>query len=194
MSDFWSRPGSYWESEPAGSTGLGPPPGRYTAGGAAPQDPFAPVPPGQHGQQGQPGRPQPAGYGAAAQTGSFGRPGAAHPAPQPGAGAAPGGLPAPMPRFPPPSQPPARVGSAVAALLCAVLTLLFPLLFLALGFPVLTLLVNVPAIAFGIVALTRTGDPMEVERFIRYTWACTFVYLALMGVILAAAILVIMSL
>ncbi|MFD0804432.1 hypothetical protein ACFQZU_24365, partial [Streptomonospora algeriensis] len=96
-------------------------------------------------------------------------------------------------RFPPPSEPPARVGSAVAALVCALLTLLCPLLFFVLGFPVLTLLVNVPAIAFGIVALTRLSEPMEVERYIRYTWACTLVYLVLMVVILAAAVMVVLS-
>ncbi|MDT0304188.1 hypothetical protein [Streptomonospora wellingtoniae] len=105
-----------------------------------------------------------------------------------------GGMPAPQPRFAPPSEPPARVGSAVAALVCAMLTLLCPVLFLALGFPVLALLVNVPAIAFGIAALARLNDPMEVERYIRYTWACILVYLGLMAVILIAAIMVVLSL
>ncbi|MUL44035.1 hypothetical protein FZ103_23195 [Streptomonospora sp. PA3] len=160
MSDFWTRPSSYWHTEPA-SGGLGPPTAAPRPDSGA-RDPFVPAPPATAG-------------------------------PHQGAGGAPGGLPAPQPRFPPPAQPPARVGSAVTALLCALGTLLCPLLFLFLGFPVLSLLVNVPAIAFGIVALTRLSEPMEVERYIRYTWACILVYLALMAVILTAAVMVILS-
>ncbi|MFC4562787.1 hypothetical protein ACFO4E_13050 [Nocardiopsis mangrovi] len=93
----------------------------------------------------------------------------------------------------PPSGPPARVGSAVAGLLCALLTLFFPLLFLVLGLPLLALLVNVPGIAFGIVALTRTADPPEVERFIRYTWAGTMIYLAVIAVIVVGVIALFLS-
>ncbi|MFC3998524.1 hypothetical protein ACFOVU_21545 [Nocardiopsis sediminis] len=89
----------------------------------------------------------------------------------------------PGPAARPPSGPPARVGSAVAGLICALLTLFFPLMFLVIGLPLLALLVNIPGIAFGVVALTRTADPPEVERFIRYTWAGTMIYLAVIAVI-----------
>ncbi|GAA4906331.1 MULTISPECIES: hypothetical protein [Nocardiopsidaceae] len=130
------------------------------------RDPFAPAPPPPVQRH---GAPAPAAPGSAGASGADGAP------------------------APPPSEPPARVGSAVAALLCALLTLLCPLVFVLLGFPMLSLLIDVPAIVFGIVGLTRLHDPMEVERCIRYTWACILVYLALMAVILAAAIMVVLS-
>ncbi|QBI52263.1 hypothetical protein [Streptomonospora litoralis] len=185
MSESWSPKTSYWENEPA--TGLD----RYSAPshphhGPAADSPLASPTP-QHAQPPLAGYAQPGSPGPSSHAGpGFHRP--VH-----STGAVPAGMPAPAPRFPPPSGPPARVGSAVAALLCAVATLLCPLLFLVMGFPVLMLLVNVPAIAFGIVALTRTSEPMEVERFIRYTWACILGYLLLMGVILVAAVMVVLA-
>ncbi len=91
----------------------------------------------------------------------------------------------------PPSGPPARVGSAVAALVCAVLTLIVPGLFWLLGVPILSLLVNVPGLVFGVIALTKTDNPPEVERFLRYSWASTLVYIALMVVIIGGILLLI---
>ncbi|MDA0566626.1 hypothetical protein LG943_20255 [Streptomonospora sp. S1-112] len=190
MSDPLPRPRSYWDTEPG--SGLGGPadpgglgdPGAFGAPGSGPGRPGADPAPFPRG-------PVPAGPppGAGALLG----------APPPGYGpgyapAAGGGLPPPTPRTSEYTGPPARVGAAVAGLLCALATLAFPLLFVLLGFPLLVLLVNVPGIAYGILALTRTSEPMEVERCIRYMWGCTFVYVALMCVILAAAVMVLLSL
>ncbi|MDA8369274.1 MAG: hypothetical protein M0026_05335 [Nocardiopsaceae bacterium] len=118
-----------------------------------------------------------------------GLPGALSP-PPPGNGAdplayrSPQPAPAPYSGPPyPPSGPPARVGSAAAGLICAILTLAFPVFFFWIGLPLLGLLVNIPGIAFGCVALTKTDDPPEVERFIRYTWAGTISYLALVAAV-----------
>ncbi|GAA1764017.1 MULTISPECIES: hypothetical protein [Streptomonospora] len=163
MTDFWTRPSSYWDLGQQASGGYPPPYGAASHADPVARDPFTPAPAAAYEREHR-------------------------------AAGAMGGMPAPQPRFTPPSEPPARVGSAVAALVCAMLTLLCPVLFFLLGFPVLTLLVNVPAIAFGIVALARLHEPMEVERYIRYTWACILVYLGLMAVILIAAIMVVLSL
>ncbi|OKI21023.1 hypothetical protein A6A08_21870 [Nocardiopsis sp. TSRI0078] len=80
------------------------------------------------------------------------------------------------PEAPPPSAPPARVGGAVAALVVAVLTVAGPALMVYLDFWFFLLVVNVPGIGFGIATLRKLPDPVEVERYIRYTWACTFAY------------------
>ncbi|MBV2363921.1 hypothetical protein ACFPZ0_12590 [Streptomonospora nanhaiensis] len=167
MSDPLPRPRGYWDSEPG--SGLG-----RTGGG-----------PGSAGTGSAPlGPPVGGGPLLGAPPAAYGR-----------AGHGPGrGLPPPTPRTPEYTGPPARVGAAVAGLLCSLATLAFPMLFVLLGFPLLVLLVNVPGIAYGILALTRTSEPMEVERCIRYMWGCTFVYIALMCVILAAAVMVILAL
>ncbi|MBB4934100.1 4-hydroxybenzoate polyprenyltransferase [Lipingzhangella halophila] len=94
----------------------------------------------------------------------------------------------------PPSGPPARVGSAVAALIAAVLTLLVPVVFWLLSFYLLALLVNIPAIAFAAVALSKTDDPPEVERFMRYSWAATIIYIGLVLVLILVLVLVAISL
>lgn len=94
-------------------------------------------------------------------------------------------LPAGTPR---PSGPPARVGGAVAALVVALLTLLVPILGVSLGLWFFILVTNVPGIVLGIMALVKIPDAVEVERYIRYTWACTFAYTALSVVFLVPVI------
>lgn len=101
--------------------------------------------------------------------------------------AAAGASPAPPP-VPPPSGPPARVGGAVAALVGALASLAVPVLTVWGGVPLLAWLVNAPGIVFGVLAVARTHDPAEVERFIRYTWACTFVYLGLLLMIVVGLV------
>lgn len=96
---------------------------------------------------------------------------------------------------PPPSEPPARVGGAVAALVVAVLTVVGPGLMIYLGFWFFLLAVNLPGIGFGVATLTKLPDPTEVERYIRYTWACTFIYVALFVVfVIPVAVLFMMVL
>lgn len=96
---------------------------------------------------------------------------------------------------PPPSEPPARVGGAVAALVVAVLTVVGPGLMIYLGFWFFLLAVNLPGIGFGVATLTKLPDPAEVERYIRYTWACTFIYVALFVVfVIPVAVLFMMVL
>ncbi|WP_370462401.1 hypothetical protein [Nocardiopsis sp. FR6] len=87
--------------------------------------------------------------------------------------------PAQPPGAPAPAGPPARVGGAVAALVVAVLSVAGPALMVYLEYWFFLLAVNLPGIGFGIAALTRLADPAAVERYIRYTWACTFAYAAL---------------
>ncbi|MFD6950171.1 hypothetical protein ACFWGT_08705 [Nocardiopsis sp. NPDC060348] len=64
----------------------------------------------------------------------------------------------------------------MAALVVAVLTVAGPALMVYLDFWFFLLVVNVPGIGFGIATLRKLPDPVEVERYIRYTWACTFAY------------------
>jgi hypothetical protein len=85
------------------------------------------------------------------------------------------------PAEPRPTGPPARVGGTVAALVVAVLTLIPPLLGVYLGLWFLLLGSNIPGIVLAIVALTRIPDTAEVERYLRYTWACNLAY-GLLGV------------
>lgn len=92
--------------------------------------------------------------------------------------AAPGAAELP-PGTPPPSGPPARVGGAVAALVVAFLTWTIPLLGITMGLWFYVLVANVPGVAFAVTALTKIPNTSEVERFIRYTWACNFTYIAL---------------
>ncbi|MEU0491107.1 hypothetical protein ABZ249_17920 [Nocardiopsis sp. NPDC006139] len=82
---------------------------------------------------------------------------------------------------PAPTGPPARVGGTVAALVVAVLSLAPPLLGAYLGLWFLLLGANIPGIALAIVALTKVPDAPEVERYLRYTWACNLAY-GLLGV------------
>lgn len=89
---------------------------------------------------------------------------------------------------PHPSGPPARVGGAVAALVVALLTLIVPVLGVSLGLWFFVLVTNVPGIVLGIMALVKIPDAVEVERYIRYTWACTFAYAALSVVFLVPVI------
>lgn len=83
------------------------------------------------------------------------------------------------PAAPGPSGPPARVGGAVAALVVAGLTLIVPALGLSLGLWFFVLVANVPGVILGIMALWRIPDAVQVERYIRFTWACNFAYVAL---------------
>lgn len=83
------------------------------------------------------------------------------------------------PGTPPPSGPPPRVGGAVAALIVAFLTWTVPLLGITMGLWFYVLVANVPGVAFAVTALTKIPNTSEVERFIRYTWACNFAYVAL---------------
>lgn len=83
------------------------------------------------------------------------------------------------PGTPPPSGPPPRVGGAVAALVVAFLTWTVPLLGITMGLWFYVLVANVPGVAFAVTALTKIPNTSEVERFIRYTWACNFTYIAL---------------
>ncbi|WP_369696521.1 hypothetical protein [Nocardiopsis sp. YSL2] len=106
-------------------------------------------------------------------------------------GGVPSGAPRPaqpaglaVPAEPRPTGPPARVGGAVAALVVALLTLAVPVLGISLGFWFFVLVANIPGIGFGIAALTKVPDEAAVERFLRYTWACNFAYLALSVVFL----------
>lgn len=95
---------------------------------------------------------------------------------------------APVPGAPRPSGPPARVGGAVAALIVALCTLVIPAFGMYLGFWFFALTTNIPGIALGIFALAKIPDADEVDRYIRYTWACTFVFLALSAVFLVPLI------
>ncbi|MET9712689.1 hypothetical protein ACFW3Z_19850 [Nocardiopsis alba] len=78
-----------------------------------------------------------------------------------------------------PSGPPPRVGGAVAALVVAMLTLVVPILGFSMGLWFFIVLANVPGIVMGVMALKRVPDTEAVERYIRYTWGCTFAYTAL---------------
>ncbi|MFW6638769.1 hypothetical protein ACOALZ_01860 [Nocardiopsis algeriensis] len=87
----------------------------------------------------------------------------------------------------PPAGPPARVGGAVAALVVAVLSLVALVAFTVwseLWF--LLLAANAPGVALGITALLKIPDAPEVERYIRYTWACNFAYMAVLAVFLVS--------
>ncbi|GAB3717520.1 hypothetical protein [Nocardiopsis oceani] len=95
---------------------------------------------------------------------------------------------APVPGAPRPSGPPARVGGAVAALVVALCTLVIPAFGMYLGFWFFALATNLPGIALGIFALAKVPDADEVDRYIRYTWACTFVFLALSAVFLVPVV------
>ncbi|MFE1167262.1 hypothetical protein [Nocardiopsis sp. NPDC058789] len=70
------------------------------------------------------------------------------------------------------------MGGAVAALLVAVSTLVVQVLGVALGLWFFVLFANVPGIVLGVMALTKVPDTDAVERYIRYTWTCTFAYTA----------------
>ncbi|WP_330090409.1 hypothetical protein [Nocardiopsis codii] len=83
-----------------------------------------------------------------------------------------------------PTGPPARLGGAVAALVVALLSLVVPALGLYLGMWFFLLVANVPGIGFGIMAVVRNPDAAEVERFLRYSWACNFAYAVLSVVFL----------
>nr|WP_039831685.1 hypothetical protein [Nocardiopsis valliformis] len=87
-----------------------------------------------------------------------------------------------------PSGPPARVGGAVAALVVALCTLAVPVLGIALGLWFFILVANIPGIVLGIIALVKIPNAVDVERYIRYTWACTFAYTALSVVFLVPVI------
>ncbi len=102
-------------------------------------------------------------------------------APARGVSAPPRGLaPQAVPAVGPvPAGPPARVGGTVAALVVAVLTLLPPLLGAYLGVWFVLLGSNVPGIVLGVIALAKVPDADEVERYLRYTWACNLAYAAL---------------
>ncbi len=80
---------------------------------------------------------------------------------------------------PAPSAPPARVGGAVAALVVALLTWLVPALGIYLGLWFYVLVTNFLGVGLAITALVKVPDAPAVERFIRYTWACNFVYIGL---------------
>ncbi|MFV2195647.1 hypothetical protein [Nocardiopsis sp. LOL_012] len=86
---------------------------------------------------------------------------------------------APPPAAPGPSGPPPRVGGAAAALVTAAATLAVPAAAVSLGLWFAALAANIPGIVLGVVALTKVPDTGEVERYLRYTWACTFAYLVL---------------
>lgn len=83
------------------------------------------------------------------------------------------------PGTPVPSAPPARVGGAVAALVVAFLTWLVPALGIYLGLWFYVLVTNFLGVGLAITALVKVPDAPAVERFIRYTWACNFVYIGL---------------
>ena len=83
-----------------------------------------------------------------------------------------------------PTGPPARLGGAVAALVAALLSLVVPALGLYLGMWFFLLVANLPGIGFGIMAVVRNPDASEVERFLRYSWACNFAYAVLSVVFL----------
>ena len=94
----------------------------------------------------------------------------------------------PVPWNPRPPGPPARVGGAVAALVVAIGTLVIPAFGMYLGLWFFALTANLPGIALGIFALVKIPDADEVDRYIRYTWACTFVFLALSAVFLVPVV------
>ena len=77
---------------------------------------------------------------------------------------------------PAPTGPPARVGGTVAALVVALLSLVPPLLGARLGVWFLLLGANVPGVALAVIALSKVPDASEVERYLRYTWACNLAY------------------
>ncbi|MFW5416034.1 hypothetical protein J0910_05360 [Nocardiopsis sp. CNT-189] len=101
--------------------------------------------------------------------------------------------PPPQPAPALPSGPPARTGAAVAALLCALLSLLFPLLCLLIGIPLLGLLINVPGVVFGALAV-GSRHPEAVERNIARTWACILVYLAVIAAVLLGVMVMALAL
>ncbi|RNL84050.1 hypothetical protein EFW17_14060 [Halostreptopolyspora alba] len=102
------------------------------------------------------------------------------------------------------------MGSAVASLIAAVLTMIAsvafwflaapvlaiiaPEVFWFLAAPVLSLLVSIPGIVLAGIALSKPNDPPELERFMRYAWACTIVYTGLMAVIVVAVLLLVSAL
>ncbi|MBB6173796.1 hypothetical protein HNR23_003856 [Nocardiopsis mwathae] len=178
MDEQWPRVPRYWDApagagpwdradrsggHPGGGNGSGS--GAWAPPAAPPAAP-APLPPSA-AYPGYPAPPWPAAH-----------PAHAHPRFEP-----PGVPAAPHCHGPAPCGPPARVGSAVAALVGAILTLVFPIFFLVVGEPLLFLLMNIPGIVLGILGLTKTADPAEVERSIGHTWACTLAYIALVVII-----------
>jgi len=66
----------------------------------------------------------------------------------------------------------------------ALLSLVVPALGLYLGMWFFLLVANLPGIGFGIMAVVRNPDASEVERFLRYSWACNFAYAVLSVVFL----------
>ncbi|GAA1075165.1 hypothetical protein [Nocardiopsis composta] len=101
--------------------------------------------------------------------------------------------PAPPPAPALPAGPPARTGAAVAALLCSLLTLLFPVLCYLIGLPLLGLLINVPGVVFGALAV-GSRHPEAVERNIARTWACLLVYLAVIAAVLLGVMVMALAL
>ncbi|GHD35033.1 hypothetical protein GCM10007147_41150 [Nocardiopsis kunsanensis] len=167
-------PRDFWERDP--NPVLRPSEGLRETGPPSPRSLREPYPaPGSYsadhrGAQGTYGGPPPA-QGPCA--GAHTAPPAPHTA-QPAPGAA-----NPPPGAPPPSGPPPRVGGAVAALVVAFLTWAVPLLGITMGLWFYVLVANLPGVAFAVTALTKIPNTSEVERFIRYTWACNFAYIAL---------------
>ncbi|WP_116246197.1 hypothetical protein [Nocardiopsis sp. FIRDI 009] len=84
------------------------------------------------------------------------------------------------------------MGGAVAALVVAVLTLAIPALGVSLGLWFFLLLTNIPGIGLGVTALAKVPDTAEVERFLRYTWACNLAYVA-MSVVFLVPVLVLVA-
>ncbi|CAL9521638.1 hypothetical protein SUDANB121_03867 [Nocardiopsis dassonvillei] len=115
-------------------------------------------------------------------------------APAPAAGPRPHARPPAGPfTGPPPTGPPARVGGTVAALVVAVLTLVPPVLLGAYtGLWFLFLGVNVPGIALAAVGLTKIPDADEVERYLRYTWACNLAYAVLDALLVGIGLFVLL--
>lgn len=96
------------------------------------------------------------------------------------------------PGTPPPSGPPPRVGGAVASLVVAFLTWTVPLIGVFMGLWFYVLIANIPGVAFAVTALTKIPNAPDVERFIRYTWACNFAYIALSVVFAVPLVVMVM--
>nr|WP_026118296.1 hypothetical protein [Nocardiopsis salina] len=71
------------------------------------------------------------------------------------------------------------MGGAVASLVVAFLTWTVPLIGVFMGLWFYVLIANIPGVAFAVTALSKIPNASEVERFIRYTWACNFAYIGL---------------
>src|SRR5699024_12248086 len=80
---------------------------------------------------------------------------------------------------PAPSAAPARGGGAVAALVACFLTWWVSALGRCLGLWYYVLVTNLRGVGLAVTALVKAPDAPAVERFIRYTWACNFVYIGL---------------